>query len=102
MTIFNQAVENLCGGSHYKLFGSDAYENIVEWFIENPPSKEQVLAEVARLQAEYDAKQYQRDRAKEYPSIQEQMDMQYWDAINGTTTWQDAINAVKTKYPKGA
>jgi hypothetical protein len=60
-----------------------------------------VQSEVSRLQAEYDAKQYQRDRAKEYPSIQEQMDMQYWDAINGTTTWQDAINAVKAKYPKG-
>jgi hypothetical protein len=60
-----------------------------------------VQAEIIRLQAEYDAKQYQRDRAKEYPSIQEQMDMQYWDAINGTTTWQDAINAVKAKYPKG-
>jgi hypothetical protein len=45
---------------------------------------------------------YKYQRVAEYPSIQEQMDMQYWDAINGTTTWQDAINAVKTKYPKGA
>lgn len=50
--------------------------------------------------AEYNAKQYQRDRALAYPSIQEQLDMQYWDAINGTTTWQDAINAVKQQYPK--
>lgn len=39
-------------------------------------------------------------RAAEYPSIQEQMDMQYWDSVNGTTTWQDAINKVKAKYPK--
>jgi hypothetical protein len=59
-----------------------------------------VEAEFSRLQAEYDAKQYQRDRAPEYPTMQEQLDMQYWDAINGTTTWQDAINAVKSKYPK--
>ena len=66
------------------------------------PTQSEVNAEVTRLQAEYVATQYQRDRASEYPSIQEQMDMQYWDAINGTTTWQDAINAVKTKYPKGA
>jgi hypothetical protein len=28
------------------------------------------------------------------------MDMQYWDSVNGTTTWQDAIDAVKAKYPK--
>jgi hypothetical protein len=44
---------------------------------------------------------YKDKRAKEYPSIQEQLDMQYWDKINGTNNWQDAINAVKTKYPKG-
>lgn len=43
---------------------------------------------------------YKEKRAAEYPSIQEQLDMQYWDSINGTTTWQDAIDAVKKKYPK--
>jgi len=63
-------------------------------------SKEDIKAKIAELQADYDAKQYQRDRAKEYPSIQEQLDMQYWDKVNGTNTWQDAINAVKNKYPK--
>ena len=26
--------------------------------------------------------------------------MQYWDAINQTTVWQDTISAIKTKYPK--
>jgi hypothetical protein len=64
------------------------------------PSETEITAELTRLQAEYDAKQYQRDRAKEYPSIQEQLDMQYWDAVNGTTVWQDTINAIKAKYPK--
>jgi hypothetical protein len=39
-------------------------------------------------------------RASEYPSIQAQLDMQYWDAVNGTTTWKDAIDAIKTEYPK--
>lgn len=43
---------------------------------------------------------YKEKRAAEYPSIQEQLDMQYWDSINGTTTWQDAIDTVKNKYPK--
>lgn len=63
-------------------------------------NEQQVLVEVARLQANYDSKEYQRLRAAEYPPLTDQLDMQYHDAINGTTTWQDAINAVKAKYPK--
>ena len=39
-------------------------------------------------------------RAAEYPSIQEQEDMKYWDEINGTTVWRDTITAIKEKYPK--
>jgi hypothetical protein len=47
-----------------------------------------------------DPEQYKYDRIKEYPSIEEQLDMQYHDKINGTTFWQDKINEIKTKYPK--
>ena len=43
---------------------------------------------------------YKLDRKREYPSLAEQLDMQYHDSINGTTTWADAIQAVKDKYPK--
>ena len=64
------------------------------------PSNEDILAEQTRLQAEYDNNQYQRDRAVAYASIQDQLDMQYWDSINGTTKWKDHIAAVKAKYPK--
>ncbi len=60
----------------------------------------EITAEVTRLQAEYDANQYQRDRAKAYPSLQDQADMQFHDLANGTTTWLDAIQAVKDTYPK--
>jgi hypothetical protein len=75
--------------------------NQITWHNGTPPiPKELILAKVAELQAEYEANQYQRDRAVAYPSIQEQLDMQYWDKINGTNNWQDAINAVKAKYPK--
>ena len=52
------------------------------------------------MQAEYDANQYQRDRATAYPSLADQADMQFHDAVDGTTTWQDAIQAVKDAYPK--
>jgi len=35
-----------------------------------------------------------------YKSLGEQMDMQFWDNTNGTTTWADHIQSVKTAYPK--
>ena len=49
---------------------------------------------------DFENKQYQRDRATSYPSIQEQLDMQYWDAVNGTKKWQEAVAKVKTDNPK--
>ena len=39
-------------------------------------------------------------RQEAYGSIQDQLDMQYWDSINGTTNWKDKIAEVKTTYPK--
>jgi len=56
------------------------------------------LAEIARMEAEFTATQYQRDR--QYPTWQEQMDMQYHDQVNGTTTWKDAVAKVKSDNPK--
>ena len=60
----------------------------------------EIQAEILRLQTEYDAQEYARDRAEAYPSMQDQADMQFHDLINGTTTWQDAIQAVKDAHPK--
>jgi hypothetical protein len=65
-----------------------------------PIPANEIIAKQQELIAEYNAKQYQRNRAKEYPSIQEQLDLQYWDKINNTNKWEEAINAVKNKYPK--
>ena len=60
-----------------------------------------VIIADGQAQAEYDSKQYQRDRAVAYPSLEEQADMAYWDRQNGTTTLDDAISAVKAQFPKG-
>ncbi len=65
---------------------------------QTPPSESEIDAELKRLQDDYDAKQYQRDR--QYPSIGDQLDMQYWDQVNSTTTWKDAIAKVKADHPK--
>ena len=59
-----------------------------------------VNTELTRLQAEYNSNQYKRDRALDYASLQDQADMQYWDAVNGTTLWQEHIAEIKAKHPK--
>ena len=63
-----------------------------------PISEADILAKQAELQADYDAKEYQRKRASEYPSIAEQLDDLYHNGIDG---WKSSIKAVKDKYPKG-
>ena len=73
----------------------------IEWHNGTTPiPKADIEAKMVEVQAEYDANQYQRDRAIAYPSIQDQLDMQYWDKVNGTTNWEDAIAKVKSDNPK--
>ena len=43
---------------------------------------------------------YKSDRAAAFASIGDQLDMQYWDAVNGTTTWKDHVAKVKADHPK--
>ena len=49
---------------------------------------------------EFAARPYSDRRRTAYKPLAEQLDMQYWDKVNGTTTWQDHINEVKTNNPK--
>ena len=73
--------------------------NQITWLNGTTPiDVSEIQTKVDELQADYDAKQYQRDRV--YPSIQDQLDMQYHDAVDGTTTWKDAIAKVKADNPK--
>ena len=43
---------------------------------------------------------YIQARQEAYGSIADQLDMQYWDAVNDTTTWKDHIAQVKSDNPK--
>jgi hypothetical protein len=45
-------------------------------------------------------KTYDEERAEAYPPWQEQMDMQYHDLLNNTTTWKDVVAKVKSDNPK--
>jgi len=80
-------------------FVSGADENGTAIFYETKPiTYAEVVAEQQRLQADYDAKQYQRDRASEYPSIGDQLDYIYHNGIDAWKT--DMVDPIKNKYPK--
>ena len=66
------------------------------------PSEADVNAKLTELQNIWNAENadYVLDRKAQYKSIKEQLDMQYWDAVNGTTTWKDHIAQVKSDNPK--
>lgn len=96
--MMDKALHNLRPQAVWTINGEDEYNNLV-WLDQNQtkPTEEEVAAEVARLQAEYEAKEYQRQRAAEYPSFADQFDLLYH---GGYDAWKAAIDAVKTKYPK--
>lgn len=100
---FIEAIRNLRPGAIFGLsLESDKIYNSIEWPEQEStkPREEEIQNEIIRLEQEYINKEYQRLRTLEYPSIQEQLDMQYWDKVNNTTVWEDTIAAIKEKYPK--
>jgi len=74
------------------------YDKIVWTTGTSPISKSDLEAKVAELQTAYDAKEYQRKRAAEYPSIVDQLDDIYHNGIDG---WKATIKTTKDKYSKG-
>jgi hypothetical protein len=62
------------------------------------PTDAEIDAEVKKLQAEYDANEYQRQRASEYPSWEKQLEKIYDDGIDAWKT--EMVDPVKAKYPK--
>ena len=62
-----------------------------------PISKADIKAKQVELQTAYDAKDYQRNRAEEYPSMADQLDNIYH---NGIDAWKATIKTTKDKYPK--
>ena len=73
----------------------------LEWLDteQTEPTQAEIDAEVIRLQAEYDSQEYARNRKAEYDQLN-QFEMQFDDNRDGTTTWVDAINEIKARYPK--
>jgi len=104
MTDLTHALISLYPDSKWNLTG-DQYSGL-EWLPDNDkpkPSREELEQEVSRLKVDYQTKEYQRLRAKEYPEVKDQLDMLYHDIKNDNLSdgnWIKTIEEVKSKYPK--
>tara|TARA_R100001594_G_scaffold30698_1_gene57436 strand:- start:870 stop:1166 length:297 start_codon:yes stop_codon:yes gene_type:complete len=87
------AIKNLNPNAEVKCTSIDD----IEWRKGDPISKSEIEAEIERIKK---FEKYKEDRILAFPSIGDQLDMQYWDQVNGTTTWKDAIAKVKSDHPK--
>ena len=61
---------------------------------------DQAITDLANSKFDQQENGYKSARQEAYGSIADQLDMQYWDAVNGTTTWKDHIAKVKSDNPK--
>ena len=61
---------------------------------------DQAIEDLAQSKLDAQDNGYKRARQEAYPSIPDQLDMMYWDKVNDTTTWKDAIAEVKADNPK--
>ena len=94
----SEAVRALCPNADFAISGGT-----LRWIDakgDSKPSDSAIDAKLTELTTAYNNKKYQRDRATAYPSLADQLDMQYWDKKNGTTTWVDAVAKVKSDNPK--
>ena len=74
---------------------------IAEWLSDSPqPSVADIEAADTVWQTEYDSQAYARSRKEEYDKLN-QWEMQFDDQRDGTTTWVDSINEIKSQFPKG-
>jgi len=97
ITLFH-AIQSLVPGAEVSV---GMYDQKIEWHRPDtaPVTLEQIQAEQQRLQQAYDWNEYQRNRAREYPSIQEQLDALYHAGVF-PAEMAARIRAVKEKYPR--
>jgi len=97
MTDTVAALQSLTPNAQWVLRG----DSDLEWLdsSQTEPTAAALAAEVIRLQAAYDALAYARSRKVEYDKLN-QDEMRFDDLVNSTTTWHDAIAAIKVAIPK--
>jgi len=91
-----QAIRSLRPLSEWQMVNEDL--TTLQWFSADlRPTDTEILQEAQRLKDEYARSEYQRLRAKEYPSFADQFDLLYH---GGYDAWKATIDAIKAKYPK--
>lgn len=75
---------------------------VTEWLddTQTPPTDAEIQAEVIRLQQQYEADSYKRNRQAEYPPIGDQLDA-LWKGGAEAEAMLAKVQAVKQKFPKG-
>jgi hypothetical protein len=105
MIKLSKAIKKINPNAEFKYLEEDI--NSIEWLNGTTPIPvADIEAKMTELQAEYDANEYQRERATAYPSIGDQLDM-LWHSIDKNPSlkseyfeFYEAIKAVKVKHPK--
>lgn len=96
MDIF-RALEWYCKGTQAQYHTGETYESLV-WLDKklSKPTIEKLEAAYKQSMEDFKQKQYQRDRKKEYPSLEIQLDIMYTQGFEG---WYKFIRSIKQKYP---
>ena len=101
---FFQALEEIYGAeNNFKLAGGSLNGPLSEIIFNDEtgkPTDEEVNIKLASMIKDWEAQEYAINRATAFPNIGDQLDQLYWDQVNGTTTWKDAIAKVKSDNPK--
>ena len=99
------AVKSLAPGANF--YSTDPFDpNTIEWFSADipRPSNEEIVAEMQRLTEDWGNQYYKLERGREYPQVEEQLDMM-WHAMDADETkriepFYSSIKEIKEKYPK--
>ena len=97
-------IDAIAGLSPKTGFSSDNDGNVIEWDISSTksglsqPTEEAIQTKLASMISDWEAQEYARNRATEYPAIADQLDEIYH---NGIDSWKAVIKVTKDKYPKG-
>ena len=95
----NKYLEYEYVGKWERHFGT--YDSIVWVDGVTPPSEDEFISKTKLYYDEYifNANKKLNELSRKYPSIKDQLDMMYWDKVNGTNTWVDTITKIKKDNP---
>ena len=95
-SLIGKAIRAINPSAKFTVHGDNT--DTIDWLKDTTPiSESDIKNKIDELEADYNAKAYQRNRASEYPSSVDQLDDIYHNGIDG---WKATIKATKDKYPK--